>query len=111
MALHVVGPGFSTLVRSVRLYCLEKGLEASYGMSINGSPLVLHSEAHRQLHPFAQVPVLIHGQHHVFETLAICRYLDQAFPSESAAPQTLETTSVVEQWASALVSTVDDSAG
>lgn len=108
MALHIVGPGFSTLVRSVRLYCQERGLEASYGMSVDGRPLVWHSEAHRQMHPFAQVPVLIHGQRHVFETLAICRYLDQAFPSESAALQTQETTSVVEQWASALVSTVDD---
>ncbi|WP_263262184.1 glutathione S-transferase family protein [Pseudomonas sp. RIT-PI-S] len=106
MALHIVGPGFSSLVRTVRLYCLEKGLEATYGMSAYGQPIALHGEAHRALHPFGQVPVLIHGERRVFETLAICRYLDRAFPP--APPEAAEDPApLVDQWASALATGVD----
>lgn len=105
MTLHIFGPGFSSLVRSVRLYCLEKGLDATFGMALNGQSVGLRSDEHRVLHPFCQVPVLIHGERHVFETISICRYLDHAFPSGISV--SLADTVLVEQWASALASTVD----
>lgn len=107
MALHIYGPRFSSLVRSVRLYCLEKGLAASVGLSVDGQPVPMHSPAHLALHPFGQVPVLLHDGQKVFETLAICRYLDRAFPDGSLEPEDAATRLLVEQWASALITTVD----
>lgn len=107
MALHIYGPRFSSLVRSVRLYCLEMGLEASVGLSVAGRPVAMHSPEHLALHPFGQVPVLLHDGASVFETLAICRYLDRAFPARSLEPEDAAGRLLVEQWASALISTVD----
>lgn len=108
MALHIVGPGFSTLVRSVRLYCLEKGLDPSYGMTAHGRPLALGSEAHRALHPFAHVPVLLHGERRIFETVPICRYLDEAFPAGDSQAADQDSRHLIDEWASALASTVDN---
>ncbi|HEY6611922.1 MAG TPA: glutathione S-transferase family protein [Pseudomonas sp.] len=107
MALHIYGPAFSTLVRSVRLYCLEKGLTVGSGMSVDGRPVPLHSAEHFALHPFGQVPVLLHDGNRVFETLAICRYLDRAFPDSSLEPEDAASRTLVDQWASALITTVD----
>lgn len=105
MTLHIFGPGFSSLVRSVRLYCLEKGIEATWGMTLDGRPVAMRSEAHRLMHPFCQLPVLVHGEQCVFETLAICRYLDREFPSNTLSNNHTQT--LVDQWASALITTVD----
>ena len=102
MKAHVLGPSFSTLVRSVRLYCEEKGIVHSYGMDVDGTPVAWRSEAHRAYHPFGKVPVLIHGSKRVFETTAICRYLDDAFPAGVVGDRTL-----IDQWSSALASKVD----
>ncbi|UFH51156.1 glutathione S-transferase family protein [Pseudomonas sp. KNUC1026] len=107
MTLHILGPGYSSLVRSVRLYCLEKGLEATYGMHQGGKPVALRSPEHLALQPFGQVPVLLHGERVVFETAVICRYLDQAFEESSLAPADAQTRLEVDQWASAIASTVD----
>ncbi|RRU76003.1 glutathione S-transferase family protein [Stutzerimonas xanthomarina] len=108
MDLHIFGPGFSTLVRSVRLYCEEKGLTYTYGMHLNGCPISWRSEAHRALHPFGKVPVLLHGSTAIFETMAIFRYLDATHPERSPT-HTLAPTMLLEQWASALVTSVDAS--
>lgn len=40
MPLHILGPGFSTFVRGVRLCCEEKRLAYSYGMSLKGDVAV-----------------------------------------------------------------------
>lgn len=107
MALHIYGPAFSTLVRSVRLYCLEKGLNVGSGMAVDGRPVPLHSAEHFALHPFGQMPVLLHDGNRVFETLAICRYLDRIYPDSSLEPTDVATQALVDQWASALITTVD----
>ncbi|PVZ19764.1 MULTISPECIES: glutathione S-transferase family protein [unclassified Pseudomonas] len=107
MTLHILGPGYSSLVRSVRLYCLEKGLQASFGMHLGGTPVALRSPEHLRLQPLGQVPVLLHGEQVVFETAVICRYLDQAFPETSLTPVDARAALEVAQWASAVSSTVD----
>ncbi|MCY1440895.1 Protein LigF [compost metagenome] len=107
MALHIYGPGFSSLVRSVRLYCMEKGVDVSVGMTVDGQPVPMRSPAHLALHPFGQVPVLLHDGNRVFETVAICRYLDRAFPDCSLEPEAAASRTLVDQWASALITTVD----
>lgn len=107
MELHIFGPDFSTLVRSVRLYCEEKGLSYTYGMSLKGYAVDWRSETHRRYHPFGKVPVLFHADAHLFETNAICRYLDTAFPESSLQPFEIPIRTLVDQWSSALVTSVD----
>jgi glutathione S-transferase len=108
MNLHIFGPGFSTFVRSVRLYCEEKGLAYTYGMSLRGQPIEWHGETHRIYHPFGKVPVLFHGGGHVFETNAICRYLDAAFPERAHMPADLAVRTEIDQWSNALATSVDE---
>lgn len=103
MTPYLFGPAFSSLVRSVRLYSLERGLDLPCGLAPAGQPVAWRSEAHLALHPFGQVPVLLHGERHVFETLAICRYLDQHL---LAAVDTLDHPQR-DAWTSALLTTVD----
>lgn len=107
MNLHILGPGFSTFVRSVRLYCEEKGLTYTHGMTLQGQPVEWNSETHRAYHPFGKVPVLIHDGGYVFETNAIFRYLDAAFPERSHLPSDLAARTEIDQWSSALATTVD----
>ena len=108
MNLHIVGPAYSTLVRSVRLYCEEKGLTYTHGMSLNGRPINWRSDDHLAIHPFGKVPVLFHGDTSIFETTAIFRYLDAVYP-ERRPPLSLATETVIDQWTSALVTSVDAS--
>lgn len=102
MSLHIFGPGFSTFVRSVRLYCAEKGLDPSHGMTLDGTPVNLQDARHLALHPFGKLPVLIHGGRRVFETTSICRYLDAAFPESSLQPADAGLRAEVDQWSAAL---------
>lgn len=43
---------------------------------------------HWKRHPFGRIPVLTHGDLSVYETAAICRYVDEAFSGPSLQPQT-----------------------
>ena len=42
--------------------------------------------AHLAIHPLGKVPVLKHGDRVIFESLAICLYLADAFPDAKLAP-------------------------
>lgn len=108
MSLHILGPGFSTFVRSVRLYCEEKSLDYTYGLEIDGHTIALRSPEHLALHPFGKIPVLLHGERRIFETTAICRYLDEAFPQSSLQPLDLARKVEVDQWSATLALYVDD---
>ncbi|MEM8850534.1 MAG: glutathione S-transferase N-terminal domain-containing protein [Pseudomonadota bacterium] len=39
-----------------------------------------------RMHPFGRVPVLAHGDFHLYETVAITRYIDAAFPGPRLTP-------------------------
>lgn len=107
MTLHIFGPAFSTLARSVRLYCEEKGLAYTHGLVFDGVPVQMRSPEHLRLHPFGKVPVLLHGEARVFETTSICRYLDAAFPDTSLQPSEPLLRAEVDQWSGALALYVD----
>jgi len=46
----------------------------------------LRGEVHRRLHPFGRIPVLQHGDYHLYETQAILRYIDAVMPTPPLQP-------------------------
>ena len=88
------GPPQSSYVRTARMTCVEKGIEHQL------TPVDLGSDAHRALHPFVKVPVLEHGAVRLYETSAICRYLDEAFGGPSLTPREPQARALMDQWIS-----------
>lgn len=94
--ITIYGPAMSTYVRAARLAAAEKGIthaieEVEWG-----------SDAHRKLHPFAKVPAMRHGDFVLYETEAICRYIDRAFPGPPLQPGEIHALARMDQWLSAV---------
>jgi glutathione S-transferase len=94
--ITIYGPAMSTYVRTARLAAVEKGIthaieEVDWG-----------SDSHRKLHPFAKVPALRHGDFVLYETEAICRYIDRAFPGPALQPADFKALARMDQWFSAV---------
>ena len=98
--VQVVGPSFSTFVRSVLLACEEKGISYRCGMEYDGQPLAMHSEQHLHLHPFGKVPILLHRGQVICETATILRYLERVFPAQPLQPESADGRAQVDQWCS-----------
>lgn len=81
----VYGPAVSSYVRTVRLALEEKGVpyELVEFDIFGGMP-----EEQQQRHPFGKVPAFSHDGFEIYETVAICRYVDEA--SEGPALQPAE---------------------
>ena len=77
------GPAFSTYVRSCRLTCLEKGVDAELKEFnfLEGWP-----DGYEQLHPFLKVPAFEHDGVKLFETPAIMSYINTAFAGPELLP-------------------------
>jgi glutathione S-transferase len=81
----VYGPRMSTYVRSVRLALEEKGIAYHLEeLDIFGDPKV--KAAYLSRHPFGKVPAFEHDGFALYETNAIMRYVDEAFPGPSLQP-------------------------
>ncbi|SDK51536.1 glutathione S-transferase family protein [Billgrantia gudaonensis] len=106
-SVHILGPQFSNFVRSVQWCCEEKGIPYTLGFELEGAPLEFGGEKHRTLHPFAKVPVLLHGERCLFETAPICRYLDANFDGPELQPHAPWQRAEVDQWSQALSGYVD----
>ena len=79
----VYGPAGSTYVWSVRLALAEKGV----AHELVDVPFGRHrEEPHLSRHPFAKVPAFEHDGFALYETQAIMRYVDEAFPSAPLQP-------------------------
>jgi len=107
-SVHIVGPRFSNLVRSVALVCHEKGIPFCAGLDFEGRRYGFKSPELASINPFCRVPVLLHGQRVVYETTTICRYLDAAFDGPPLQPSDVWLRTQVDQWCSALSLYVDD---
>ena len=92
----IYGPAMSTYVRAARLACAEKGVSHAI------EEVEFGSEAHRKLHPFAKVPAMRHGDFVLYETEAICRYIDRAFPGPALQPADVKALARMDQWLSAV---------
>jgi glutathione S-transferase len=86
MAAPVVyGPTLSTYVRTVRLVLEEKGIPYEL-VPVDLMRGEHQGEAHRARHPFGKVPAFEHDGFSLYETSAIARYLDAAFPQAPLTP-------------------------
>ena len=80
----VHGPAYSTYARSVRLALEEKGVPyALKTIDIMGSA---RTPEHLALHPWGKVPAFDHDGFRIFETVAINRYIDEAFGGPKLQP-------------------------
>lgn len=85
MPLVLHGYRYSVYVRIVRLVLAEKGV-AYDRVEVNPfGPDV--PAAYLALHPFGRVPTLVHDGFALYETGAISRYIDRAFPGPSLQPR------------------------
>lgn len=100
--VHIVGPQFSSFVRSVMLCCEEKGVSYTWGFQLGASTLRFGSERHLELHPYGLVPILIHNNRSLFETSSICRYIDHAFEGPALQPVDPYEKALVDQWSQAI---------
>lgn len=82
---QLLGAGYSVYVRIARLTLMEKGVAFDpVEIDIFGT----HAEdgAYRKLHPFGRIPTFRHGDFTLYETAAITRYIDEAFPGPALQP-------------------------
>jgi glutathione S-transferase len=84
MALILHGYRYSVYVRIARLVLKEKGLAYE---QVEVNPFVADVPAdYLALHPFGRVPTLVHNGFALYETGAITRYVDRAFPGPALQP-------------------------
>lgn len=93
--LVIYGPAMSTFVRSARMTCAEKGV------AHRREDVDFRSVEYRALQPFNRVPAMRHGDFTLFETAAIVRYVDRAFPGPALQPADVLGLARMEQWISA----------
>ncbi|MFZ5783128.1 MAG: glutathione S-transferase family protein [Pseudomonadota bacterium] len=85
MPLTLHGYRYSVYVRIARLALAEKGLPCE---QIEVDPFAEQVPAgYLALHPFGRVPTLVHDGFVLYETGAITRYLDRAFPGPALQPR------------------------
>lgn len=92
--LQLYGFAQSTFVRTVRMVCSEKEAPCTL------LPLEFRSDSHQNLHPYLKMPALRHGEIHLFETLAICSYIDESFSGLRLQPKIAIDRARTLQWIS-----------
>ena len=84
MTLMLHGYHYSVYVRIARLVLAEK--EVAYDRA-EVNPFAANIPAgYLALHPFGRVPTLVHDGFVLYETGAITRYIDRAFPGPALQP-------------------------
>lgn len=86
MTVCLYGADYSVYVRIARLALIEKGVDHEL------VPVDVFSSAgipawYRDLHPFGRIPAFQHDGLRLFETAAIARYVDEAFPGPALQPE------------------------
>jgi glutathione S-transferase len=94
----VYGFQVSTYVNVVRLVLTHKGVPFDF----HDLESEMGGEGHLALHPFGRVPILRHGDFHLYETAAIIAYADETFDGPSLTPSEPRKRARMNQWISAL---------
>ena len=107
--LEIIGFDISNWVRAARIACEEKGVD--YELTTNGMTAIgdIKSDKHLALHPFGRIPAMRHKDVVLFETPAICRYVDCIFDGPKLVPEDPLEAVRMEQWVSAMTDYVSRS--
>lgn len=89
------GNPFSTYTRTARLALAQKGV--AYTLE----PVDHRAPEYRKIHPFAKTPAMRHGDFVLYETLAICIYVDDVFDGPPLVPDEPRARARAFQWVSA----------
>jgi len=81
----IFGPAYSTYARSARLALEEKGVPYKL-QEVDIMKGECQTPAYLARQPFAKVPAFEHDGFTLYETAAIERYVDQAFPGPKLQP-------------------------
>jgi glutathione S-transferase len=80
------GAAYSVYTRTARLTLAEKGVTYRFDevdvFAAGGPPA-----AHLERHPFGKIPAFEHDGLRLYETAAICRYIDEAFDGPALQPE------------------------
>ena len=98
----LLGDPRSTYVRTVRMGLAEKGVKYTLQPHAPHTPEIL------AVHPFGRIPAFRDGPMQYFETSAILRYVEEAFPGPSLLPANIGDRARCEQWVSAVNSYMYD---
>lgn len=109
MTINVYGLPFSTYTCTVLMTCIEK--EAPFELDATGlSPISgARKRPHIDRHPFGRIPAIRDGDFLLYETSAICRYIDEKFDGPGLVPAGLHDRALMEQWISVINCYVDES--
>ena len=101
--LYILGSPNSTYLRTTRMACEEKGVP--YELKAVGEDTLadLKSPAHLAKHPFGRIPVMEHGDFILFESTAICRYVDEIFDGPALQPGEPRERALMMQWVTATI--------
>jgi glutathione S-transferase len=81
----VYGPAYSTYARTVRLVLEEKGVDYDL-VEVDLLAGATKTPEHLARHPFGKVPAFEHDGFALYETDAIIRYVNEAFPGSDLVP-------------------------
>ncbi|MGZ0188565.1 MAG: glutathione S-transferase family protein [Alphaproteobacteria bacterium] len=101
MTLQIIGFPRSNFVRAVRMAAEEKGV--AYALL----PEKPHSDAVKAVNPTGKIPGMRHDGLELSESLAIGRYIDDAFDGPKLIPTDVKAAAKVNQWASCAAIEVD----
>jgi len=97
--MKVYGHPMSTCTRKVLCTLAEKGVEAEFVL-VDITKGQQKSPEHLARQPFGVVPALEDDGFQLYESRAICRYLDSKLPGPSLVPADLKERALMEQWIS-----------
>lgn len=101
MGLEIIGFGRSNFVRSVRMVAEEKGVPYEL---LSEFP---HSDIVKSLNPTGKIPAMRHDGLEISESLAIARYIDDAFEGPKMAPEDPKAAAHVNRWTAFAATEVD----
>jgi glutathione S-transferase len=95
--LTIYGLTLSTFTRTALMAAIEKGV--TFDRGITDFP-EMKPDAHMAMTPFGKIPVLRHGDFVLYESVAICKYLDRAFDGPKLQPEDDRDRALMDQWIS-----------
>jgi len=101
LELEIIGVPQSNYVWTTRIALGEKGVP--YRLV----PERPHSPGVDAIHPFGKIPVMRHGDVTLYESKAICTYVDRHFEGKALIPKSAYGGALCEQWISLINREID----